>query len=136
MVGVTAVVYSAATSEALGECKHDLRVNSACFVGGEGGDEAVATCSDDKSIRFFRSEGGALLVSKSVSSCVSVCVCLCPCMCLLSSYWCVRAYQCVRVSVCLYLSVCVSWCLGLSVSLACLSVCLSVGRCVCLSVVT
>ncbi|CAM9118288.1 unnamed protein product [Laminaria digitata] len=67
VVGSTAVVYSAATSESVGECKHDLRVNSACFVGGEGGEGAVATCSDDKSIRFFTSEGGALLGQLDVS---------------------------------------------------------------------
>lgn len=67
VVGSTAVVYSAATSESVGECKHELRVNSACFVGGEGGEEAVATCSDDKSIRFFRTEGGELLGQLDVS---------------------------------------------------------------------
>lgn len=60
VVGSTVVVYSAATSEALGECKHDARVNSACFVRGG---SALATCADDKNIRFFETEGGVLLVS-------------------------------------------------------------------------
>lgn len=69
VVGSTVVVYSAATSEPVGECKHDARVNSACFTGGEGGGAgaaavaAVATCADDKTIRFFRAEGGTLLVN-------------------------------------------------------------------------
>lgn len=63
VVGSTVVVYSAATSEAVGECKHDVRINSACFSGGEGG-KVVATCADDKTIRFFRADGAALLVSK------------------------------------------------------------------------
>lgn len=61
VVDSTAVVYSAATSEAVGECKHDVRVNSACFLGGEEVG-AVATCADDKTIRFFRADGGTLLV--------------------------------------------------------------------------
>lgn len=59
VVGSTVVVYSAATSEAVGECKHDVRVNSACFSGGG----VVATCADDKTIRFFRADGAKLLVS-------------------------------------------------------------------------
>lgn len=64
VVGSTVVVYSAATSDAVGECKHDARVNSACFTGGEGtAATAVATCADDKTIRFFRAEGGTLLVT-------------------------------------------------------------------------
>lgn len=60
MVGSTVVVYSAATSEPVGECKHDVRVNSACFSGVGGG--MVATCGDDKTIRLFRADGGTLLV--------------------------------------------------------------------------
>lgn len=69
VVGTTVVVYSAATSEAVGECKHDVRVNSACFSGvsgegGNGGGVVVATCADDKAIRFFRADGANLLVSK------------------------------------------------------------------------
>ena len=63
VVGSTVVVYSAATSEAVGECKHDVRVNSACFSGGEGSGLMVATCADDKTIRFFRADGATLLVS-------------------------------------------------------------------------
>lgn len=59
VVGSTVVVYSAATSEAVGECKHDVRVNSACFSGGG----VVATCADDRIFRFFRADGAALLVS-------------------------------------------------------------------------
>lgn len=61
-MGSTVVVYSAATSEAMGECQHDVRVNSACFSGGDGGG-AVATCADDKTVRFFRADGATLLVS-------------------------------------------------------------------------
>lgn len=66
VVGSTVSVYSAATSEAVGECRHDARVNSACFAGGKGGlgAGAVATCADDKTIRFFRTEGGTLLVGR------------------------------------------------------------------------
>lgn len=60
VVGTAAVVYSAATSEPVGECKHDARVNSACFAGGGG---AIATCDDEKTIRLFRAEGGKLVVS-------------------------------------------------------------------------
>ncbi|CAM9492605.1 unnamed protein product, partial [Hapterophycus canaliculatus] len=58
VVSNTAVVYSAATSEPVGECKHEARVNSACFAG-DGG--AVATCDDEKTIRLFRTEGGTLV---------------------------------------------------------------------------
>ncbi|CAM9296102.1 unnamed protein product [Scytosiphon promiscuus] len=64
VVGNTAVVYSAATSEPVGECKHHARVNSACFAGGG---RAVATCDDEKTIRLFRTEGGALLGKLDVS---------------------------------------------------------------------
>ncbi|CAM9328553.1 unnamed protein product [Ectocarpus sp. 12 AP-2014] len=69
VVGSTVSVYSAATSEAVGECRHDARVNSACFAGGNGGKGAVAvaTCADDKTIRFFRTEGGTLLGKVDVS---------------------------------------------------------------------
>lgn len=72
MVGSSVVVYSAATSEPVGECKHDVRVNSACFSGGGGGGgKVVATCGDDKTIRLFRADGGTLLVSlvTATSSC-------------------------------------------------------------------
>lgn len=72
VVGSTVVVYSAATSEPVGECKHDVRVNSACFSGGEGG-AAVATCADDKTIRFFRAEGGTLLVCMCVHMIILLC---------------------------------------------------------------
>ena len=83
VVGSIVVVYDAATSEAIGECKHTSRVNSACFVGGgregkgeekeqgeeEGSDgSVVATCSDDKIIRFFKAEGASLMVSLYFSS--------------------------------------------------------------------
>lgn len=66
VVGNTVVSYSAATAEAVGECQHQARVNSACFVASRGagaeGSVAIATCADDKTIRFFRAAGGMLLV--------------------------------------------------------------------------
>lgn len=70
VVGTNVVVYSAKqTAEPTGECKHRARVNSACFVGEEEGSEGVAlvlaTCADDKIIRFFRAVGGKLLVRRS-----------------------------------------------------------------------
>lgn len=65
-MGTNVVAYSAKqTAEPTGKCKHQARVNSACFVGGEEGEGvalALATCADDKIIRFFRAVGGKLLV--------------------------------------------------------------------------
>lgn len=67
VVGTGVTAYSAGTTaEAMGECKHRARVNSACFVGGIGGEKgdatAIATCADDKTVRFFRAIGGKPLV--------------------------------------------------------------------------
>lgn len=65
VVNNNVVVYSAATAEPEGECKHPARVNSAVFVGGraEGEELLLATCADDKFIRFFRAKDGDFVVS-------------------------------------------------------------------------